>query len=189
MPARMTLGDMAKALNRPTFQLMHLQKTFELPVLEGAAYSPAYFALLRKLVHLHLLGISEKSLLELWKTEKHLLQLLHFDATGSPTWFLDEGTHVRNPERRLLLTNHDLGPEFLNRMLQPRLDFAIAPRALFSHKEVGDDAQRVLERYRKLYAEVQSQAAAEAEQLRHALRWFPRIRPPRKPPGRARDER
>ena len=180
MAGKMTLGEMARALNRPAIQITHLQKTFELPVLEGAAYSPAYFALLRKLVHLNLLGLSEKSLVELWKTEKHLLQLLHFDATGSPTWYLDECTHVRNPERRLLLTNHDLGPEILNRMLQPRLDFAVAPRALFSHKEVGDDAQRILERYRKLYADLQAQAADEAVQLRNALRWFPRIRPPRR---------
>ena len=180
MAATLTVGQMAQALNRPAIHVMHLQKTFDLPILEGAAYSPAYFALLRKLVHLHLLGISEKSLVELWKTEKHLLQLLHFDATGSPTWYLDECTHTRNPERRLLLTHHDLGPEILNRMLQPRLDFAVAPRALFSHKEVGDDARRVLERYHKLYADIQSAAVAEAAQLRNALRWFPRIRPPRK---------
>lgn len=181
MAGNMTVSQMAQALNRPAIQLMHLQKMFELPILEGAAYPPAYFALLRKLVHLNLLGISEKTLVELWKTEKHLLQLLHFDATGSPTWYLDECTHIRNPERRLLLTHHDLGPEVMNRMLQPRLDFAIAPRALFSHKEVGDDARRVLERYRKLYADLQAQAAAEAAQLRNALRWFPRIRPPRTP--------
>ena len=180
MAAKMTLGEMAKALNRPAVYLISLQKRFELPVLEGAAYSTAYFALLRKIVHLELLGIPEKDLVELWKTEKHLLQLLHFDCNGSATWYLDECTHTRNPERRLLLTHHDLGPEILNRMLQPRLDFAVAPRALFSHKEVGDDARRVLERYHKLYADIQSAAAAEAAQLRNALRWFPRIRPPRK---------
>ena len=180
MAAKMTLGDMAKALNRPAVYLTSLQKRFELPVLEGAAYSPAYFALLRKIVHLSLLGISEKDLVELWKTEKHLLQLLHFDATGSASWYLDECAHARHPERRLLLTHHDLGPEFLEKTLQPRLDFAPAPRGLFSHKEVGDDVRRVLDRYFSLYAEIQSQAVAESAQLRNALRWFPRIRPPRK---------
>ena len=77
MSTHMTLGEMAKALNRPAIILTSLQKRFELPVLEGATYSPAYFAFLRKIVHLKLLGISEKDLIELWKTEKHLLQLLH----------------------------------------------------------------------------------------------------------------
>ncbi len=180
MAAKMTLGDMAKALNRPAIVLTSLQKRFELPVLEGAAYSPAYFALLRKIVHLELLGISEKDLVELWKTEKHLLQLLHLDATDSATWYLDECAHARHPERRLLLTHYDLGPEFLKKTLQPHLDFAPKSRGLFSHKEVGDDARYVLDRYLALYADIQAQAAAEAEQLRHALRWFPRLAPPRR---------
>ena len=178
MAAKMTLGDMAKALNRPAVYLTSLQKRFELPVLEGAAYPPAYFALLRKIVHLELLGIPEKNLVELWKTEKHLLQLLHFDGSGSATWFLDECTHVHHPERRLLLTNHDLGPEFSHRALQPQLDFEPKSRGLFSHKEVGDDVRRVMDRYQALFADLQDQAAAEVQQLRHALRWFPRIRPP-----------
>ena len=179
MAAKMTLGDMAKALNRPAIYLTSLQKRFDLPVLEGAAYGPAYFALLRKIVHLELLGIPEKDLVEMWKTEKHLLQLLHFDCNGSATWFLDEGTCVHNPERRLLLTNHDLGPEFTQKALQPQLDFEPKAHGLFSHKEAGDDIRRVLDRYLALFADLQEQAAAEAEQIRHALRWFPRIRPPR----------
>ena len=180
MPGKMTLGDMAKALNRPAIYLTSLQKRFELPVLEGAAYAPAYYALIRKIVHLELLGIPEKELAELWKTEKHLLQLLHFDSNGSATWYLDECTRVHHPERRLLLTNHDLGPEFSQKALQPQLDFEPHARGLFSHKEAGDDARRVLDRYLALYADLQEQAAEEAEQLRHALRWFPRIRPLRR---------
>ena len=175
----MTLGEMAKALNRPAVVLVGLQKRFELPVCEGASYSPAYFSLLRTIVHLTLLGIAEKTLVDLWKTEKHLLQMLHFDVTGSSTWYLDECGRKGHTDRRLLLTHHDLGPEFSKKALQPRLDFAPAPRSLFSGKEVGDDVHRAMEAYRKLYAEIQVQTAAEASQLRNALRWFPRIRAPR----------
>ncbi len=176
---KMTLSEMAKALNRPAIYLHSLQKRFDLPIYEGPGYSDAYFSLLRMIVHLTHFSISEKSLLELWKTEKHLLQLLHFDGAGSTTWYLDECGKQGHMERRLLLTNHDLGPEFSKRMLQPRLDFAPAPRGLFSSREVGDDARRVMETYLQLYAELQARAAAEAQQLRTALRWFPRIRPPR----------
>ena len=180
MAAKMTLGEMAKALNRPAVYLISLQKRFELPVLEGSTYSPAYFALLRKIVHLELLGIPEKDLVELWKTEKHLLQLLHFDCNGSATWYLDECTRVRHSDRRLLLTNQDLGPEFKARILQPQLDFDARPRGLFSHKEAGDDERRVLERYLDLLGRLQAVAAAEASQLRNALRWLPRLAPPRR---------
>ena len=179
MPSKMSLGEMAKALNRPVVYVTGLQKRFELPVVKGAGYSSAYFTLLRKIVHLLHLSIPEKELVELWKTEKHLLQLLHFDVTGSPTWYLDECGKGGHLERRLLLTHHDLGPEFSKKRLQPQLDFAPAPRGLFTSKEVGDDIRRVLETYLRLYAEIQAQAAAEAAQLRLALRWFPRIRPPR----------
>lgn len=184
MATQMTLGEMAQSLNRPAVVLSGLQKRFHLPVLKGAAYFPAYFAFLRKIVHLRILGIAEADLLELWKVEKHLLQLLHLDtATGSPTWFLDECTQGRNTSRRLLLSHTDLGPGFLQETLQPHLDFAPAPRALFSHKEAGDDVIKALKRYRGLTVAIQTKANAEAAQLRHALHWFPRVRPPRpKPP-------
>ena len=43
-----TLGDMAKALNRSPVHLAGLQKRFELPVFEGAAYSDAFVAYLRE---------------------------------------------------------------------------------------------------------------------------------------------
>ena len=178
MTAKMTLGEMAKELNRPAVYLSGLQKRFDLPVLEGAGYSAAYFALLRKIVHLRMLSVPEDRLVELWKTEKHLLQLLHFDATDSPTWYFDECTRTRNPERRLLLTHYDLGREFTARMLQPRLDFAPASRGLFSQREAGDDVRRILDIYLKLYAEMQAQAAAETAQLRKALHWLPRLRTP-----------
>ena len=177
MAGKMTLGEMAKALNRPSVYFSGLQKRFDLPVLEGASYSPAYFAFLRTIVHLRILGIPEADLLDLWKVEKHLLQLLHLDTgTGSPTWFLDECGKAKHIERRLLLTYHDLGPEFTRRILQPHLDFSAAPHALFSSKEVGDDILRVLNTYQHLYSKIQESAAEEAQQLRNALRWFPRIR-------------
>lgn len=171
---KMTLGEMAAALNRSVVYLSGLQRRFELPLFEGPAYSAAYFAFMRKIVHLRTLSIPEDALIDLWKIEKHLVQLLHRDATGSPTWYFDEGTQTGHIERRLLLTHHDLGPEFEHQMLQPSLDFS-APRALFSHKETGDDVLRVLDRYLKHLAAIQAAAAAEAPLLRAALRWFPKV--------------
>lgn len=173
MAGKMTLGDMAKELNRSTVYLSGLQRRFELPIFEGTAYTHAYLALLRKIVFLRTLYVAEDALSDLWKIEKHLVQLLHRDATGSPTWFLDEGLQTGHLERRLLLTHHDLGPEFEHQMLQPHLDFS-KQRALFSHKETGDDVIHVLERYLDLCAKIRAEAEAEAPLLRAALRWFPK---------------
>ena len=47
-------------------------------------------------------------------------------------------------------------------------------RALFSHKETGDDVIHVLDRYLDLCAKIRAEAEAEAPLLRAALRWFPK---------------
>ena len=84
-----TLGDMAKNLKRATVYLRGLQERFALPIMSGAGYSNAYLAFLRTVIYLRVLNISEESILALWHLEKKLLQLVHVDSTGSPTWFLD----------------------------------------------------------------------------------------------------
>src|SRR5262245_60456842 len=104
-----SLADMSKSLNRAAVYVSGLQVRFELPVMEGAAYSSAYLEFLRALVTLRTLNISEETLRDLWHLEKKLLRLLHVDSTGSRTWFLDSCGATTHPERRLLLTNHDLG--------------------------------------------------------------------------------
>ena len=90
-----TFSDMAKTLNRSPVYLAGLQKRFDLPVFEGAAYSDAYVAFLRAVIALRPYGLAEDALLRLWNFEKKLLQLLHLDSTGSPTWFL--GINLRTP--------------------------------------------------------------------------------------------
>ena len=103
-----TFGDMAKELNRSTIYLSGLQKRFDLPAFEGAAYSPAYVAFLRSIIAFRTFDIPEEILRDLWHLEKKLLHLLHVDSTGSRTWFLDFCGVAQHSERRLLLTNYDL---------------------------------------------------------------------------------
>ena len=142
-----TLGDMAKMLNRPAAYLSGLQKRFELPASEGAGYSNAYLAFFRTLVYLRVLYISEETLRELWHMEKKLLQLLHIDSSGSPTWFLDACGAKAHRNRRLLLTNYDMGVEVSAMTLQLGLDFSVKLPELFAGKEMGEDALRVLKEY------------------------------------------
>ncbi len=171
-----TLGDMAKALNRSPLILAALQKRFELPVFEGAAYSEAYVSFLRALIALRTFGIGEDALLRLWNFEKKLLQLLHVDSTGSPTWFLDSCGVAKHPRRRLLLTNYDMGVVLPSRMVQLGLNFANGLPELFAGKEMGEDALRVLGEYLKLYASIQAAVTAEVPLVRAATRWSARMR-------------
>ena len=65
------------------------------------------------------------------------LQLLHVDSTGSRTWFLDSCGVTTHPERRLLLTNHDLGVPLTGGEVQTGLNFADSCPELFVISENG----------------------------------------------------
>lgn len=164
----MTLGEVAKALNRSPVYLRGLQTRFVLPVREGAAYTEACVAFLRTVVLLRACGTSEESLLRLWHLEKKLLTLLHADSTGSPTWFLDECGKTTHRKRRLLLSNRDLGVAIPARMLQLGLNFGDALPELFEGREMGEDALRVLETYLAALAALRHDAANELPMLRAA---------------------
>jgi hypothetical protein len=172
-----TLNEMAVSLNRSTVYIAGLQKRFELPVFSGAAYSPAYLAFLRSVTALRSFDVAEETLRELWQVEKKLLQLLHVDTTGSPTWFLDSCGQTTEMKRRLLLTNHDLGVEIHTRMLQPDLNFAVSAPELFAGPEMGEDALRVLGDYLKLHERIATEVQAGRPRLRDALEWSKRVKP------------
>jgi hypothetical protein len=175
MPDLLTLGDMAKALNRSAPEVSALQARFELPEYEGAAYSNAYLAFLRSIVFLRTLGITEATLLGLWDLERKLLQLLHADSTGSKTWFLDACGSITHRDRRLLLSNYDLGVTVPSKALQLGLNFAEKLPELFGGAERSEDALRVLNDYIALYGQVRSDIAAEAPRLREAVKWAARL--------------
>lgn len=170
-----TLGEMAKTLNRSAVYLHGVQARFELPAMEGAGYTEAYLAFLRTVVFLRMLNVSEESLRDLWHLEKKLLQLLHVDSTGSPTWFLDACGRRTHPRRRLLLTNHDMGVALPSRTLQLGLNFAADLPELFAAKEMGEDALRVLGDYLKHQTRIQADVSVEVPLVRAATRWSRRL--------------
>ena len=173
----LTLKEMAASLNRSPVYVSGLQKRFELPVFSGAAYSPAYVALLRGLTALRTLNVPEEALRDLWRLETKLLQLLHLDSTGSPTWFLDSCGQTTQMKRRLLLTNHDLGVEIHTRMLQPGLNFTVGAPELFGGPEMGEDALRVLSQCITLQARICAGVQAERPLVREALELAKRLKP------------
>lgn len=170
-----TLGDMAKTLNRPAVIISGIQNRFELPAFEGAGYSDAYLALLRTVVYLRTLGIAEDRLLRLWHLEKKLLQLLHVDSTGSKTWFLDSCGASTRRDRRLLLSNYDIGIAVPAKALQLGLNFSEKLPELFGGTEMGEDALRVLNEYITLHAAICTGVATELPHVRQAARWAARL--------------
>jgi hypothetical protein len=171
MNDNMTLGEMARSVNRSPLYLGGLQKRFELPVLKGAVYTDAYCAFLKALIALRTLGIAEDTLLRLWKLERALLRLLHVDSTGSPTWFLDACGSITHRARRLLLSNYDLGVDVPSKAVQLGLDFADQRKELFAGKEMGEDALRLLNTYLDLYGRIRADLQGELPRVREAVRW------------------
>ncbi len=170
-----TLNEMAKSLNRSTVDVCRLQSRFALQSFVGAGYSEAYLAFLRTVVYLRRLAVSEQSLLDLWHVEKKLLQLLHADSSDSPTWFLDSCGATARPRHRLLLTNFDLGGEAQGKEIQLGLNFSASTPELFAGNEMGEDALRVLNDYRKLHARIRAGVKAELPQIRAAAAWAKRV--------------
>lgn len=175
MPAPHTLADLAKALHRPAVVISGLQNRFEVPAAEGAGYTDAYLAFLRTVVFLRALGIAEERLLRLWHLEKKLLQLLHVDSTGSPTWFLDSCGAITRRDHRLLLTNYDIGIAVPAHALQLGLNFAEKTPELFAGKEMGEDALRVLNDIIPLQNSIRADVAAELPHLRETVKWAARL--------------
>ena len=147
-----------------------LQARFALPLLAGATYSGAYGAFFSSVIHLRILGVSENALVRLWQLEKKLLTLLNVDSTGSATWFLDACGQTSHRNRRLLLSNYDMGVPITSQMLQPGLNFRASMPELFARKEMGEDALRVFEKYLKALFAIHRDVTNELPQLRAALK-------------------
>ena len=168
----------------------------------GVSYIGPYLSFLETLIHLRVLGIPEETLLHLWTLERKLMQLLHADSTGSPTWFLDACGSTANPDHRLLLSNFDIGAYLPSRpnqeprtknqertsILQLGLNFAgnKPTPELFTAPEMGEDAILVLRQYQTLHQEILTAIHGEIPILRAALTHFP---PPRRHPPKHRQPR
>jgi hypothetical protein len=164
-----SVKNLAERLGRPMVWVRGVQKRFGLPVLES--YSEGYESFLRKIVHLRVLGVSEETLREFWAVERKLIEVLHLDPQSSPTWMVDACPYPSDPDRRLLLSNIDLGFPLPATDLQIGLNFAASSPELFAGRDMGEDALRLISDYRTRLTGIRSSVASESRILRKALRW------------------
>lgn len=160
---------MAERLGRPVVWVAGVQKRFGLPVLES--YPEGYESFLRKILHLRVLGASEEALKEFWAVERKLIEVLHLDPQSSPTWMVDACAFGSDPDRRLLLSNIDLGCPLLATEVQIGLNFAASSPELFAGKEMGEDALRLISDYRTRFAVIRLAMGSELSVLKGAIKW------------------
>jgi hypothetical protein len=159
----------AEGLGRAVVWVTGVQKRFGLPVLES--YLEGHEAFLRKILHLRVLGVSEESLREFWTVERKLIEVLHLDPQSSPTWMVDACAFDSDPDRRLLLSNIDLGSPLLATEVQIGLNFAASSHELFAGKEMGEDALRLISDYRTRLDSIRSAVGSELSVLKGAIKW------------------
>ena len=146
-----------------------MRKHFGLPVLED--YPECYETFLRKIRDLRNLGVSEEKLVSLWNLERKLIDILHLDLGDGNLSHIQGCSVEADPERRLLLSNADLGVPLMARDLQTGLDFQALPKELFEGKEMGDDVLRILREYSDLLDETLKTVSRESKVLKNSLRW------------------
>ena len=160
---------MAEGLGRPVVWVAGVQKRFGLPVLES--YPEGYESFLRKILHLRVLGVSEETLREFWAVERKLIEMLHLDPQSSPTWMVDACAFSSDPNRRLLLSNIDLGFPLPATELQIGLNFMASSPELFAGRDMGEDALRLISDYRTRLTVIRSAVASELPCLKGAISW------------------
>ena len=165
----MNSKDLSERLGRPALWISRMRKHFGLPVLED--YPECYEAFLRKVRDLRNLGVSEEKFGQLWDLERKLIEILHLDLGGGELSLIEGCSVEADPERRLLLSNADLGVPLMARDLQTGLDFQALPKELFEGKEMGDDALRILREYSDLLDETLKTVSRESKVLKNSLRW------------------
>lgn len=163
------LNIMAEGLGRPGVWVAGVQKRFGLPVLER--YSEGYESFLRKILHFRVLGVGEETLREFWAVERKIIEVLHLDPQSSPTWMVDACAFSSDPDRRLLLSNIDLGFPLPATDLQIGLNFAATSPELFAGKEMGEDALRLISDYRTRLSAIRSTVASELAILKSVIAW------------------
>jgi hypothetical protein len=165
----MNFADLVEKLGRPALWITRMRKSFGLPCLEE--YPDCYEVFLRKIRDLRNLGISEEKLGDLWSLERKLIENLHLDL-GDGELSLIEGCSIEvDPDRRLLLSNADLGMPLMARDIQAGLNFKLHPRDLFNSGEMGEDALRLVGEYRDLLQRIGVSVTSESRVLKNSLKW------------------
>ena len=115
--------------------------------------------------------MSEEKFGQLWDLERKIIEILHLDLGGGELSLVEGCSVEADPERRLLLSNADLGVPLMARDLQTGLDFQALPKELFEGKAMGEDALRILREYSDLLDETLKTVSRESKVLKDSLRW------------------
>jgi hypothetical protein len=127
---------------------------------------------LRKVVALRMFSVPIDDIAELFRKERKILDLLHFDTLSNEAfWFLAHGDNPVRSDRHLLLTGQDLGFPLAAGAIQCNLDFRVRNPELFGGHEMGEDVRQVVDLYLRQLRKIDGRVKAERPVLVDALSW------------------
>lgn len=144
-------------------------------VFEAEEVFSRLFECVRQVVYLRIAGMSLATIQSLWEVEMKLIELLHGDVLGSPTWMIDGWALAGKKKERLFLSHYPVGAELGSENLQPSLDFAERSKELFAGQEMGEDALRVLEQYLKQHRRLVKILQSASPLLKKTAQWAGRF--------------
>lgn len=153
--------------------MRNLLTSLGLPVpAKDSRYSSTYAQFIQTIITLRTFSVPLGEIADLFTKEQIVLRLLKVDALGaSSTWYLDQCGNNGHKERRLLLTDYDVGFPIDSKVIQPNLDFGMRKQELFTGKEMGEDVRRALDSYLHLLAKIMARVEQEQPVLNQALQW------------------
>ncbi len=165
----MNHSTLSQVLGRTALWINRTRKRFGLPILEE--YPECYVAFLMKIRDLRNLGVSEDKLSDLWELERKLISILHLDIGGGELSRIEGCSVEADPDRKLLLSNADLGVPLMARDVQAGLDFQERPKELFEGQAMGEDALRLFAEYRVILKEEREIVGSERKVIKESLKW------------------
>lgn len=168
-----SFSEMCRAIGKGPAYARRLQLDLGLHVPgRNDGYSDEYVYFMERVVSLRTFNVAMTDILDLFVKERRILEMLRFHSLStSPTWYLGTSPEPPDPDRRLLLTNFDLGFPISANGIQANLDFSEGEQELFEGSEMGEDVRQALVLYRKLLNKIQQRVHTETPVLLNALAW------------------
>ncbi len=144
--------------------------------LEGVDYEKgeryrSLLACVRQLVFLRIAGVGIATVRKLWEVERKLIEMIHGDSHGSPSWLVDGWGEKGKVRQRLFLTRYAIGADVDGLAIQEGLNFSEQSRELFEKDEMGEDVLRLLEDYTKRHRKLSQLMGRVQPLLQETARW------------------
>jgi hypothetical protein len=173
--AMIKMSELCRTLGRSPAYIRKIQAALKIPMHKDGTLPESIIPLIEKVLMLRAFSVPLEDIAELFRRERHVLESLRMDSLSTSSyWYLEscgQPSSEHQRERRLFLTDYDVGFDLAGGQVQAHLDFGRNQHELFTRAEMGDDSLRHIDRYFRQLDSVRDRVALEQTFLEQALLW------------------